>query len=435
MLDINYILENKDKVKEAITSKSVRGITANDVDTLEVIYTEIRNIQQQVQVLRTERNTIAEQIPAEQNPTAKTALIAKGKEVKEKVQDLEEQLRVKEKEYNRLMSFIPGVPSEDTPRGIDENDNVVVKEWGKKPEFGFPVKDHVELLTNNGMLDLKRGSKVSGFRGYFLNGDLATLHWAVLMYSFQKLVAKGYTPVVPPILIKPFTLFGSGHYPWSDVDVYEVSKPGVDETGEEVKEPIYLAATAEIPLMGMYTDETIDLSKGPIKMVGISPCYRREIGSYSKDVKGLYRVHEFNKIEQVILCEPNDELAEKLHQEIIQNSEEILQEMELPYRILAMCTGDMGEPQYKKFDIETWMPGKNNYGETHSASNMRDFQCRRNNIKTVVDGKKVVAYSLNNTALANPRFLIALVENYQTQDGKIRVPKVLQPFVGKEIIG
>ncbi|WKZ29910.1 MAG: serine--tRNA ligase [Candidatus Dojkabacteria bacterium] len=434
MLDLHYVLTNPQKVKDAISSKGVRGISSSDVDTIITLANEQRALVTETQGLRTRRNEIADTIQKAETPEEKQKLIAEGKALKETLQTKEAALTTVEADLFKLMSYVPNVPSDDTPIGKDENDNVEIRTVGEKPTFDFPVKNHVELLTGMDLADFERGTKVSGFRGYYLKGDLAMLHYGALMYAFQKLVAKGYTPVIPPALVKSFTLFGSGHHPWSGADVYEAGRPDIDETGKE-GEVVSLAATAEIPLMGMYANEVLDGSQLPLKMVGLSPCYRREIGSYSKDVKGFYRVHEFMKIEQVILCHADSKEAEEMLQELMRNSEEIMQDFKLHYRVLAMCTGDMGEPQYKKYDIETWMPGKGGYGETHSASNMSDFQCRRNNIRyTNKDGERIVAYSLNNTALASPRFLVALVENNQTAEGHIKVPEVLQPFLGKDLI-
>jgi seryl-tRNA synthetase len=391
----------------------------------------------EVQQLRSERNSNSEKIQKAKDAAEKAAIIEEGKSLKEKIAALEEKLTVDENELQRLLSFVPGIPSKDTPIGPDESGNVEHHQWGKKPEFDFEPKNHIELLTKLNLLDLDRGSKVSGFRGYFLKGDVAMLEWAVLMYAIEVLRNKGFELITPPILVKEFALFGAAQFPWSpQTDTYRIQKGGVDEAGKEVSEQMYLAATAEQPLMAMYANEVVDLSAGPIKIAGLSPCYRQEIGSYSKDVKGIYRVHEFMKVEQVVIMEPDDEKAEAMHTEILNNAEEILQGLGIHYRVLSMCTGDMGEPQYKKYDIESWMPGKGAFGETHSASNMRDFQCRRNNIKvTLPSGAKAFAFSLNNTAIALPRFLIALVEQYQTKEGKIRVPEVLQKYLGKAIIG
>jgi seryl-tRNA synthetase len=436
MLDLQFIIANPDVVKAAITNKGVRGILPTDVDAIISLSSSIKSQTTEIQQLRSSRNANAEKIQ-KASAEEKTAIIEEGKKLKEQIAAFEEKMAVDTAEFDRLMARVPNVPSKDTPIGKDESENVEVRTWGEKPVFDFEPKNHVELLTNLGLLDLERGVKVSGFRGYFLKGDGAMLEWAVLMYALQKLRAKGFEIVTPPIIVKEFTLFGAAQFPWSPpTDTFRFQNDTVDETGKQITDQLYLAATAEQPLMAMYANEVIDLSKGPKLLAGLSPCYRQEVGSYSKDLRGIYRVHEFLKVEQVVLMEPDDEKAEAMLQQILSNSEEILQDFNIYYRILAMCTGDMGEPQHKKYDIESWMPGKGGFGETHSASNMRDFQCRRNNIKVLNEkGEKVIAYSLNNTALALPRFLIALVEQNQTKDGKIKVPKVLQPFMGKEVIG
>ena len=436
MLDLQYVIANPDAVKAAITNKRVRGVTVQDVDTIVSLASSVKTATTEVQNLRAKRNEHSEKIQkaeAEERPT----IIEEGKKLKEKIAELEEALNEQEAKLQTLMTFLPGIPSADTPIGPDETSNVVHHTWGEKPSFDFEPKNHVDLLNGLGLLDIERGVKVAGFRGYFLKGDAAMLEWAVLMYATEKLRIKGFELVTPPILVKESVLFGAGQFPWSPpTDTYRMMKGSVDQTGNEISDQMYLAATSEQPLMAMYAGETLDLSKGPIKMAGLSPCYRQEIGSYSKDLKGIYRVHEFMKVEQVIIMEPDVEKAEAMHSEILKNAEEILQDLEIPYQVLSMCTGEMGEPQYKKYDIESWMPGKGGYGETHSASNMADFQCRRHNIRTkLANGEKVLAYSLNNTAIALPRFLIAYVENHQTKEGKITVAKPLQKYLGKEVIG
>jgi len=435
MLDLQFVITNPEVVKAAITNKGVKAITPQDVDTIVSLASTVKSASTEVQALRAKRNENADKIQ-KATPEERTAIIEEGKKLKEQITGLETKLAEKETELNRLMSFLPGIPSADTPIGPDSSGNVVHHTWGEKPEFDFEPKNHVDLLTNLGLLDLERGTKVSGFRGYFLKGDLAMLEWAVLMFALEKIRQKGFEIVTPPTLMKDFALFGSGHFPWGAQDIYQIGKPGVDETGKEITHPVWITGTAEVPLMAYYANETLDLQNKPVMMAGLSPCYRREVGSYSKDLRGIYRIHEFMKVEQVVIMEPDDKKAEAMHTQILQNAEDILQELGVPYRVLSMCTGDMGEPQYKKYDIESWMPGKGDYGETHSASNMRDFQCRRLNIKTkLANGEKAIAYSLNNTVIALPRYLIALVENNQTKDGKILVPKPLQPMMGKEIIG
>jgi len=265
---------------------------------------------------------------------------------------------------------------------------------------------------------------VGGFRGYFLKNEAALLEFAILFYAFQKLVAKGYTPILAPSLVKEFTLIGNGQFPWGREEVYHLEK---DEQ--------YLAGTAEVPVTAYFSDEVLKEEDLPKKFVAFSPCFRREAGSYGKDTKGLYRLHQFNKIEQVIISKNDMSNSFALHEELLQNAEEILQDLQLPYRVLLMCTGDMGEPQVKKYDIETWMPGRHAYGETMSNSVMGDFQARRLNIRyRQKDGSMRYAHTLNNTAIASPRILIPVLENYQQADGSIKIPEVLQSLVGKSEI-
>ncbi len=434
MLDIHFITQHPEIVKDAITAKHIRGIVPEDIDALILLQKTSASLSQEIQNLRTRRNEIANSIANEKDSKNRESLITEGKQIKDEVQTREQELtKIEEKKYV-IMQYIPNIPSSDTPRGIDDSGNVVLRTIGKKPEFDFTPKDHVDILENLGLAEFERGNKVSGFRGYFLKGDIALLQWAILTYAMQKMAAKGYCVVIPPVLVKKFSVFGTGHMPWGGADVYQVESADINIAGKE-EEKTLLAGTAEIPLMGMYANETFLEEKLPLKMVGFSPCYRREIGSYSKDVHGLFRVHEFMKLEQIVICPPDADLTAQLLEEIMSNSEELLKDFGLHYQVLAMCTGDMGEPQYKKYDIETWMPGRNKFGETHSASNMTDFQCRRNNIKVQMkNGDKLVAYSLNNTVLALPRFLVAIIENYQQEDGSIAVPAVLQAFMGKKVI-
>ncbi|MCX6730233.1 MAG: serine--tRNA ligase, partial [Candidatus Roizmanbacteria bacterium] len=274
--------------------------------------------------------------------------------------------------------------------------------------------------------DFERGTKVSGYRGYFLKNQGAILHMALLLYVFKKLTLKGYTPMIAPAIIKKFTLFGSGHLPWGEKELYKLN-------GED--EDAYLSATAEIPITSYFSNEILNEKDLPKKFVAFSPCFRSEAGSYGKDTKGLYRVHEFWKIEQVVIGSNDIDNARKVHEELQQNAEEILKDLGLPYRVLLMCTGDMGEPQLKKYDIETWMPSRKGYGETMSNSIMGDFQTRRLKIKyRNKAGETAYCYSFNNTAVASPRILIALLENYQQEDGSILVPEVLHDLTGFKVI-
>jgi seryl-tRNA synthetase len=415
MLSIDFIRANVEKVKVAAKNKN-REV---DIDQILQLDEKRRGLIQDTQKLREERNALSKQKPTDKS-------ISKGKKIKEELSKIDENLRKTQEELDSLMLYVPNVPLEEVPVGKDESSNEELKTWGEIPKFDFTPKDHVQLGLDLDIFDFDRGSKVSGFRGYFLKNEGALLHFALVFYTFQKLVKKGYTPMIAPTIVKEFALFGSGHFPWSKEsdDVYKTQD-----------QDMYLSGTAEIPLMAYHSGETLSERDLPKKYVGFSPCYRREIGSYGKDTKGLYRVHEFWKIEQVILGKNDLNQAYEIHDELEQNSEEVLQDLNLPYRQLLMCTGDMGEPQLKKFDIETWMPSRGNYGETMSNSIMGDFQTRRLNIKYKdKEGKKHFCYSYNNTAVASPRILVAVLENYQNKDGSITVPEVLRPLMGIEVI-
>jgi seryl-tRNA synthetase len=409
MLSIDYIRENPEKVKTAAKNKN-REV---DIDKILKLDDQRRELIQKTQKLREERNVLSKQKFSEE-------VKKRGIEIKEELKGLDEELGKVEKEMNMLISYVPNVPLDEVPVGKDESGNVEIKKWGELPKFNFQPKNHIELGETLDLLDLERGSKVSGYRGYFLKNQLATLQVALMFYVLQKLTKKGYTPLIAPAITKAFTFFGAAQFPWGEPEVYKLND-----------EDAYLAGTAEVPVTAYYSGETLHEKDLPKKFVAFSPCFRREAGSYGKDTKGIFRVHEFWKIEQVIIGKNDDKEAIKLHEELEQNSEEILQDLKLPYHVLLMCTGDMGEPQKKKYDIETWMPGRNAYGETMSNSIMGDFQTRRLNIKyKTSDGKTQYTYSFNNTALASTRALIAIMENYQQADGSIVVPEVLQPLVG-----
>lgn len=414
MLSIDYIRANSEKVKTAAKNKN-REV---DIDAILRLDEENRQMIGEAQVLREERNRLAKEKFTEETKI-------RGIEIKKAIKEVEDKMAGVQLELDTLMSFVPNVPDDSVPVGKDENDNVEVKKVGEPTKFGFEPKDHLTLGNDLDLLDMERGSKIGGFRGYFLKNDLALLHSALLFYVFQKLSAKGYIPMIAPTVVKGFTLFGSAHFPWSKEDtVFQLNE-----------EDNYLSATAEIPVTAYYSGEILKEEELPKKFVGFSPCYRREAGAYGKDTKGIYRVHEFWKIEQVIIGKSDMEEAYKLHEELQNNCEEILQDLKLPYRVLLMCTGDMGEPQVKKFDTETWMPSRNAYGETMSNSIMGDFQARRLNIRyKTKDGENKFVYTFNNTALASPRILIAILENYQQADGSIAIPEVLHQLMGKKTI-
>jgi len=413
MLFIDFIRANKEKVIAAAKNKN-RVIELDKIITLD---NKRRKLIAQIQTLREERNKISKEKFTEQ-------IRERGKKIKNQLKTSEKLLGKTEVELNKLLSFVPNIPLDEVPVGKDEKLNQQTKTWGTPTKFDFTPLSHIELGNKLDLIDFDRGTKTSGFRGYFLKNQAAQLHLAILFYTFNKLVQKGYVPLIAPTIVKGFTLFGTGHFPWGEPEIYRLN----DENA-------FLSGTAEVAVTALYSNEILNEKDLPKKMVAFSPCFRREIGSYGKDTQGLYRVHEFMKVEQVIISRNDLEQAIKLHEELQKNTEEILQELELPYRVMLMCTGEMGEPQIKKYDTEVWMPSRDNYGEVASNSILGDFQTRRLKIKyRKKDGSTEYCYSLNNTAIASPRILIPLLENHQQKDGSIKVPKILHPYTGFEKI-
>ncbi|MDP3948305.1 MAG: serine--tRNA ligase [bacterium] len=403
MLDINYIKENKSKIQKVIQD---RGMSF-DVDKFLVVDNTRRDLIQRVDDLRRERNKAA---------TNKD--IESGKKIKGELQKFEKQLKDVELEWNNLMLHIPNILLEEVPIG-DASQNKIIRKEGEPTKFSFKPKDHIELGKLLNIIDFDRGVKVGGFRGYYLKNEGARLHWAVLQFAFDHLTQKGFQAVVPPVINRRFALLGGGQFPWNEEDTYKID------------EEDFLVGTAEIPLMAMHSGETFDLKDLPKKYVGLSACFRTEIGSYGKDTKGLYRVHEFYKVEQVILCEADEQESIGFFEELQDNSEDILQEIGLPYQVVILSSQDMGKKSALTYDIETWMPGRGSFGETHSNSIVLDFQTRRLKIKYKdKDGNMKYCHALNNTAIASPRILIAILENFQQEDGSIKIPEVLQKYTG-----
>jgi len=428
MLDIKFIEENKEEVKRAV---EVKGLDV-DINKLLDLNNKRKTLLAEIEELRAERNRNVEKI--KNDSSEKEKLIEEGKSIKNKLKVVEEDYRKVREDFEELMLLVPNIPSEDTPVGDDDEDNVELRKWGETPGFDFSIKNHIELGEDLDLLDLKKGAKVSGFRGYYLKNEGVLLHLGILWYALNKLIEKGFTPFIPPTLVNKFALVGSGHFPFDEDEVYQIANPGKLEGGEEIANPKYLVGTAEPSLLAYYSDSVLD--DLPVKACGISPCYRSEVGSYGKDVKGLYRIHEFMKVEQIVICKADIEESNSYLEEMREISEEMLQELNIPYRLLSICTGDMGAGKYKMYDLEAWMPSRNSYGETHSDSNTTDWQTRRLNIKYKDEkGEKRHAFALNNTAIASPRILIAIMENYQQKDGSIKIPEVLRNYLGgKEFI-
>ncbi|EKE15700.1 MAG: hypothetical protein ACD_11C00110G0008 [uncultured bacterium] len=431
MLDIKFIKENAEAIKKAIVNKNIdfdlAGFLELDKKRVEII--------QELEEYRSMKNSINDLIKSAKNDEEKKEIIEKGKEIKLKLEEKEPELKEIQQKFDELMVKIPNVISLDTPIGKSDEDNVEIEKGGEIPKFDFAIKDHIQLGKDLDILDLEKGTKVAGYRGYYVKNEGVSLMMALMMYALNKMIEKGFMPMIPPTLVKGNALFGTGYFKGleydSEVDeVYQVASGDKEADGKSSKEKKFLVGTAEPSLLAYYSDEILKEQQLPVKVCGYSQCYRSEIGSYGKDTKGLYRVHEFMKVEQVVLMEANEEASIKMHDEMFAISKEIHQELGLPYRALQICSGDMSAGKYRAFDIEAWMPGRNAYGETGSASNFTDWQARRLNVKYVdKEGNKKHVFMLNNTVLPSPRPFIAILENFQQPDGSVVIPEVLRKYM------
>ena len=404
MLDIKFIRENKDLIKEAARKKHVKV----DIDRLLTVDEKRRALIFEVDALRQEHKKF-------------TGASEEAKISKDKLLHKEFELGAVEKEFEELMLQIPNAPDPSVPEGESDAENQEIRKWGEiKVEHG---KNYMNLMQERSALDLERGVKVSGFRGYFLKGDAALLSLALWQFTLDFLAKKGFTPFLAPALVKEKNFMGTGWFPQAREDVYKT------------QDDLYLSGTAEVPMMGYHAGEILKEEDLPKKYVVFSPCFRREAGSHGKDAKGIFRVHEFFKVEQVVLCKADHMESVGWHEELTKNSEEIMRVLEIPYRVVVNCGGDLGLGQVKKYDIEAWIPSEKRYRETHSASYFHDFQTRRLNIKYKDSSGKIhFAHSLNNTAIATPRVLEALLENHQEEGGGVKIPAALQKYLGKEKI-
>lgn len=414
MLDIQFIRENIDRVKKATSDK---GFDASVVDVVVDLDAKHREALKELEQTRYRQNQITEQIK-----TGDKTNIAQASELKNTIKDLEPKVRDLETRLKEECYKIPNISADDVKVGTPE-DNEVVKTHGEVPSFNFKVRDHLEIGLLTDTIDLERGAKVSQSGFYYVKGDGALLELSLINFAMQKLIKKGFLPVITPNVAKQRNVVGCGFQARSDKErqIYQVDGEDLD-----------LIATAEITLVGMHTDEILNIDNLPIKYVGYSSCYRKEIGSYGKDVRGILRVHEFRKVEMVVFCKPED--SEKIHDELLQIEEEIWQDLGIPYQVIKMATGDLGNAASKKYDIEAWMPSQEKYREVTSTSNTTDFQARRLGIKTKIDGENKYVHTLNGTILALGRAMISIYENFQNEDGSVNIPPVLQSYMGKEKI-
>jgi seryl-tRNA synthetase len=420
MLDINFIRENKDIVKMAVQKKHLNV----DVEKLLSLDEKRRELQQKGDILRAKQKEMGARLNGLEN-TQRREMLAELKHLKQGIQIIDSEMNPVLEEWRLLMLQIPNIPDMSVPEGALDSENSEIRTWGTIPHFTFPIKNHIELLEGLEGADFSRGVKTAGFRGYYLMGETVEV-WFALWNFVNEYFHKvgGYIPLLAPSLVRREPFIGTGYLPQSEDDLYKT------QDGD------FLAGTAEVSTMSYFMNEIIDEKELPKKFLAASPCFRREAGSHGKDTKGLIRVHEFFKMEQVVLCEANHQTSVEEHEKLILHSENIMQALSIPYRVVVNCGGDLGLGQVKKYDLEAWVPSENTYRETHSASYFHDFQTRRLNIRyRDKEGVLRFVHSLNNTALAAPRILVPLLENNQEEDGSVRIPEVLLPYMyGKKFL-
>ena len=411
MPDIKFIIENKDIVQNGLNKKGYRKEDL-DIDALIELYKKIAALKTSSQALAEEKNKLSAQIKSASNEE-RPSIIAKSKALGEEFKVKEEELSKFQEEFDLMMLKFPNLPSNDAPLGKDDSENVVVRYVGDKPDFDFEVKDHIELMDLNDWAEMERIAKVSGTRTYAIKNDLAKLELAMHMFVIDKLRSHGFQVITVPSISKEKPLYGQGYLPFSRDEIYYMPQ-----------DDIYLSGTAELILNSLRADEILSENELPILYAGFSPCFRREAGAAGKDTRGLVRVHQFMKTEQFVICKNDISESEKWHKKLLEISEEILKDFELPYRVVDICTGDMGAPIYRQYDLETWVPSQNCYRETHSCSNITDWQARRTNLRyrANADGKVKFVHTLNNTGIATPRALVPFIENHQNADGTVNIP-------------
>jgi seryl-tRNA synthetase len=417
MLDIKWIRENVDEIKDAARKKHIDA--ERFIDQAVATDARRREITHEVEQLKANQNRIGKEIAQIQGDEKKARIVAM-KEVADRVKELDGDLATIEEELHDQLLRIPNICAPEVPEGATDEENVELRRVGEIPVLDFEWKDHLTLGEELDLIDIPRAAKLAGSRTYILKNEAALLELAVLRFAVDHLVAKGFGPMVVPTLVRRKAMEGTAYFPGGEEQAYTCEK---DE--------LYLVGTSEVPVTSYHCDEILSEDELPRRYAGISTCYRREAGAAGRDTKGLYRIHQFNKVEQVIISTNDEEESKRQHDFILQNAEEILQALELPYRVVNVCGGDLGAGQVQKYDIETWMPSRENYGETHSASRFHDFQARRLNLRYRDADKKVrYCHTLNNTAIASPRILIPLLEVHQQPDGRIRIPEALRPYLG-----
>ena len=421
MLDIKFIRENSDIVKNACKVKNINL----DIDQLLSLDKEVVGLKTEEQNLLTQKNGLTSKIP-KASTEERPGLIAESKALDEKVKAIKPRTEKLEEELKNLMYLTPQIPSLKAPHGKDDSDNVEVKKHGAIPKFDFTPLDHVQILENQGWADFERIAKVSGSRSYSLRNEMVLVEMAMHRLAMDKLMAKGFNLVSVPAFAREEALYGTGHFP-----------NGRDQAYYIPEQNLYLAGTAEVQINSLHAGEILKESELPILYAGYSPCFRSEAGSYGRDVRGLIRVHQFMKVEQFIICKNDPAESEKWHQILLETSEEIVQDLELPYRIVECCTGDMGTGKVRMYDVEAWVPSEQKYRETHSCSALHDWQARRTQTRYRDSENKVqYVHTLNNTAIATPRILVPFLECHQLADGTLKIPAKLQPYLdGRKTLG
>jgi seryl-tRNA synthetase len=417
MIDLKDLRENPDKYRKAAEQKRINV----DISAAVALDAKAISAQQEFERLRAEQNEASKQIGKLKDPSEKQAAIAKMGTLKTQVKEAEDRWRAAESALRPILLQLPQPADSDVPIGKDDSENVEIKKWGEVRHFDFAPLDHIALGTKWGLIDMDRGVKLAGSRSYFLTGLGALMHQAVLRLAQDLMIERGFLPMTVPVLVREEPMEGTGYFPLGREQSYAM-------TNEDP--PKFLVGTAEVSLTAYYMNETLDAASLPRKLVAMSPCFRREAGTYGKDTAGLYRIHQFDKVEQVVICKNDIDESKRWHESILNNAEDVLQKLKLPYRVVKVCTGDLGQGQAAKYDIETWMPSRKNYGETHSASRFYDFQARRLNLRyKETDGRVRFCHTLNNTVVASPRILIPILENYQNADGTIAIPECLRPYL------
>ena len=401
MIDIKFIRQNPEKVKEGIAKKQVEV----DIDRLLELDEKKREYLRQIEALRAEQNRLSRED------------ILKARKIKAEIKSLEPKLTQTEKKFNSLMRRIPNLPLEDAPVGKDETDNVVLREEGEKLKFKFKPRDYLEIAEKLDLIDVKRAAKVAGTRFGYIKREAVLLEFALVNLAFDILIKEKFVPVIPPVMMRPEMMAGMGYVERGEDEIYYLER-----------DKLYLVGTSEQSIGAMHSGEVLKENDLPKRYIGFSTCFRREAGAYGKDTKGILRVHQFDKVEMFSFCHP--EKSKQEHQFFLKMEERLMQKLDLPYRVVEICTGDLGDPAAAKYDIEAWLPGQGRYRETHSTSNCTDYQARRLNIRYRARQGLEFVHTLNGTAFAIGRMLIAIIENYQQKDGSVLVPKALQKFTG-----